>query len=111
MTSVIKKKDWSATPRRAMTATEIVTQLARLEGWSLQGEGTGLVIAKTYRFANYYQTMAFVNAVAFVAHVQDHHPDLEVGFDRCLVRFNTHDVRGISSTDFECAAAIDASLL
>lgn len=110
MTSMIKKKDWSTTPRRAMTATEIVTQLARLDGWGLQGEGPTLSIAKTFHFANYYQTMAFVNAVAFVAHVQDHHPDLEVSFNRCQVRFNTHDVGGISSTDFECAGAIDASL-
>ena len=69
-----------------------------------------MAIEKTYHFANYYQTMAFVNAVAFVAHVSDHHPDLAVSYNRCVVRFNTHDVNGISATDFECAAAADALL-
>ncbi len=108
MNSMLKKKDWSTTPRRALTATEIVTQLAQLHGWTLQGEGHNLTIGKTYRFANYYQTIAFVNAVAFVAHVQDHHPELVVSFNQCVVRFNTHDVHGISVTDFTCAAATDA---
>ena len=107
---MLKTKDWSTTPRRALTATELVTQLAQLDGWTLQGEGKSLTIGKTYRFANYYQTMAFVNAVAFVAHVQDHHPELAVSFNQCVVRFNTHDVDGISLTDFTCAAAIDANL-
>ncbi len=109
-TTMIQKKNWANTTRRAMTATEIVTQLARLEGWTLRGEGTELAIEKTYQFSNYYQTIAFVNAVAFIAHVLDHHPDLSVGFNRCVVRFNTHDVSSVSSTDFECAARIDAAL-
>ena len=106
----MKKKDWSTVARRALTATEIVTHLAKLEGWQLSGEGPTLAIEKTFSFSNYYQTMAFVNAVAFIAHVSDHHPDLSVSFNRCIVRFNTHDVGGISSTDFECAAAADALL-
>lgn len=104
------KTDWSQVRRRALSATEIVSGLARLEGWTLQGEGPRLAIVKRYQFANYYQTIAFVNAVAFVAHRSDHHPELEVGFDRCTVRFNTHDVNGISTTDFECASAVDALL-
>jgi 4a-hydroxytetrahydrobiopterin dehydratase len=69
-----------------------------------------MAIEKTFTFANYYQTMAFVNAVAFIAHVQDHHPDLSVHFNRCVVRFNTHDVNGISSSDFDCSARVDALL-
>ncbi|MCY7308133.1 MAG: 4a-hydroxytetrahydrobiopterin dehydratase [Rhodoferax sp.] len=107
---MIRKRDWANSSRRAMTATEIVTQLARLEGWALRGEGSELSIEKTYPFANYYQTIAFVNAVAFIAHVLDHHPDLSVGFNSCVVRFNTHDVGGVSSTDLEFAARIDAAL-
>lgn len=110
MNSMIKKVDWSTKPRRALTATEIVSQLAKLEGWTLCGEGPTLAIEKTFHFANYYQTIAFVNALAFVAHVSDHHPDLGVSYNRCVVRFNTHDVNGISVTDFECAAAADALL-
>lgn len=104
----IKKEDWSSVARRALTATEIVTNLAKLEGWSLSGEGSTLAIEKSYAFSNFYETMAFVNAVAFVAHASDHHPELAVAYSRCVVRFNTHDVGGISSTDFECAGAVDA---
>lgn len=110
MPTMLKKKDWSTVTRRALTATEIVANLAKLEGWTLTGDGAAVAIEKTFTFANYYQTMAFVNAVAFVAHVQDHHPDLSVHFNRCVVRFNTHDVLGISVTDFDCATQIDALL-
>lgn len=107
---MIKKKDWSTATRRALTATEIVASMSRLENWTLAGEGSTLAIEKIYTFSNYYQTIAFVNAVAFVAHVSDHHPDLSVFYNRCTVRFNTHDVGGISGTDFECASAVDALL-
>lgn len=109
-TSMLPKKDWSTTRRRALTATEVVTQLAQLDGWSLAGDGADVAIEKTFRFANYHETMAFVNAVAYVAHVQDHHPDLSVHYGRCVVRLNTHDVKGISLTDFECAKRFDALL-
>lgn len=107
---MLNMKTWAGAARRALTATEVVSQLARLQGWALSGEGPQVAIEKTYRFANYFETIAFVNMVAFVAHVADHHPDLVVGFNRCVVRFNTHDVAGISATDFECAARIDAAL-
>ena len=108
--TTLKKKDWSAQPRRALTATEVVAKLAQLEGWSLSGDGTDVAIEKTYPFANYYETIAFVNALAFIAHTQDHHPDLSVHYNRCGVRLNTHDVGGLSATDFDCAARFDALL-
>ena len=107
---MLKRKDWSTQTRRALTATEIVAKLAQLEGWSLSGDGAHVAIEKTYRFANYHETIAFVNAVAFIAHAEDHHPDLSVHYDRCVVRLNTHDVGGISSSDFECAVRFDALL-
>mgnify|MGYP001496034486 CR=1 FL=1 len=110
MTDTLKKKDWSALARRALTATEIVANLAKIEGWKLTGDGSSVAIEKTFTFKNYYQTMAFVNAVAFIAHVQDHHPDLSVHYGRCVVRFNTHDVGGLSVTDFDCATQIEALL-
>ena len=110
MTSMFPKKDWSTQTRRALTATEVVAKLAELQGWTLAGDGTDVAIEKTYRFANYHETMAFVNAVAFIAHAQDHHPDLSVHYNRCVVRWNTHDVAGISATDIDCAARIDALL-
>ena len=111
MTSMLKTKDWSAHTRRALTATEIVANLAQLEGWSLTGDGAEVAIEKTIRFANYYETMAFVNGIALVAHVQDHHPDLSVHYNRCVVRLNTHDVKGLSISDFDVASRIDALLL
>ncbi|MBG9390352.1 4a-hydroxytetrahydrobiopterin dehydratase [Caenimonas aquaedulcis] len=110
MSTMLKKKDWSLLPRRALTATEIVTRLSAAPGWKLSGDGPDVAIEKTFTFANYYETISFVNAVAFIANAQDHHPDLSVHYGRCVVRFNTHDVKGLSETDFECAAQVDALL-
>ncbi len=95
--------------RRALSATEIVTQLTQINGDAAQGwkliDGS---LEKSYTFANFHETMAFVNALAWIAHREDHHPDLALGYSRCTVRFNTHDVGGISVSDFHCAAAVDA---
>ena len=96
-------------PRRALSATEIVTRLTQLNGDNAQGwkliDGA---LEKQFRFADFHHTMAFVNALAFVAHRADHHPDLTVSYGQCTVRWNTHDVNGISVSDFECAARVDA---
>lgn len=108
--SMLTKKDWSILPRRALTPTEVVSRLAAAPGWRLTGTGPDVAIEKTFTFANYHETIAFVNAVAFVAHRQDHHPDLSVHYSRCVVRFSTHDVQGLTETDFECASQIDALL-
>ena len=108
--SQLPKQDWASQARRALTAPEVVTQLGQLPGWVLVGDGADVAIEKSFRFANYYETIAFVNGVALVAHVQDHHPDLSVHYNRCVVRFNTHDVKGLSATDFECARRIEALL-
>ena len=110
MESMLKRKDWSQTVRRALGPTQVVSRLSGLTGWQLSGDGPDVAIEKTYRFANYHETMSFVNAVAFIANVQDHHPDLSVHYNRCVVRFRTHDVAGLSDTDFECAAHVDALL-
>ncbi len=78
--------------------------LAALEGWQRSGN----VISKTYQFKNYYETMAFVNATAWISHREDHHPDLAVGWGRCTVSYTTHAIGGLSENDFICAAKIDA---
>ena len=80
--------------------------LKQVSGWTLQ-EGA---IAKSYSFRNHHETMAFVNALAWIAHREDHHPDLEVGYKTCVVRYSTHAVGGLSENDFICAAKIDALL-
>jgi 4a-hydroxytetrahydrobiopterin dehydratase len=104
----LKKKEWSAVIRRALSAPEIIAKLVDLPGWMLDGDGANVAIQKTFHFANYLETMSFVNAVAFIAERHDHHPDMSVHFSRCVVRFNTHDVKGISITDMECAMEVDA---
>jgi 4a-hydroxytetrahydrobiopterin dehydratase len=76
-----------------------------LPGWSKAGDGDS--IAKEFRFPDYFHTMAFVNAVASIAHREDHHPDLEVGYAKCVVRYSTHDVGGLSLNDFICAAKVE----
>jgi 4a-hydroxytetrahydrobiopterin dehydratase len=110
MTSMLKKRDWTQQTRRALSPTEIVRRLADLPGWKLSGDGDDVAIEKTFTFANYYETISFVNALAFVANTLDHHPDLSVHFSKCVVRFSTHSLKGISETDFECAARADALL-
>ena len=97
--------------RRALGPTELVTQLTGLNGERPQGwrliDGA---LEKTFSFANFHATMSFVNAVAHMANIEDHHPDLKVSYAKCTVRFNTHDVQGISVSDFFCAAKVDALL-
>ena len=88
----------------AMTDLEADAQLAVLPDW----KRTDGAIARTFRFADYYETIAFVNALAYVAHAEDHHPDLAVAYNRCEVRFSTHSVGGLSENDFICAAKVDA---
>ncbi len=97
-------------PLRALSPTEIVTRLARHPGWRLNGDGADICIEKSYAFTSYGDTMAFVNAVAFVARRRDHHPELVVRPHSCVVRFNTHDVKGLSERDFDAATQVDALL-
>jgi len=91
-------------PRRGtghrLSAPEIAARLALLPEWALDGDA----LVRTFHFADYYRTLAFVNALAFIAHSEDHHPDLGVHYNRVEVRFSTHDVGGLSDNDFICAA-------
>lgn len=87
-------------------AREAEERLAALKGWAIEGD----TLAKTYAFKDYHQTMAFVNAVAWIAHRADHHPDLAVGYNRCRIAWSTHDAAGLTAFDFDCAAQCDALL-
>lgn len=87
-----------------LSATEIESRLAHCPGWALR-DGA---IEKSYRFDDYHRTMAFVNALAWIAHAEDHHPELRVQYGSCTVRFCTHSVGGLSLNDFICAAKVDA---
>ncbi|GAB1596173.1 4a-hydroxytetrahydrobiopterin dehydratase [Lysobacter claricitrinus] len=98
------------TPRRGaehrIDPANAADTLRELPEWRVVEDGQA--ITRTFRFADYYRTMAFVNALAYIAHEQDHHPDLGVHYDRCVVRYSTHDVGGLSDNDFICAAKADA---
>ena len=89
-----------------LSESEIQNLLQNVTGW----EYANNCISKTYQFKNYYETMAFVNASAWVSHREDHHPDLDVGYNKCRVLYTTHAINGLSENDFICAAKIDALL-
>lgn len=87
-----------------MNEATIHSHLTQVSGWALhQG-----AIEKTFEFKNFYETIAFVNALAWICNIEDHHPELKVSYSRCVVRFDTHSVGGISINDFICAAKSDA---
>lgn len=87
-----------------LTDREIATLISQIVGWELLDKRIG----KTYAFKNYYRTMAFVNAVAWVSHCEDHHPDMIVSYNKCRVEYTTHAINGLSENDFICAAKVDA---
>jgi 4a-hydroxytetrahydrobiopterin dehydratase len=89
-----------------LTRKEAEHLLKKIEGWELNEEGTE--IQCTFAFKNYYHTMAFVNALAYVSNIENHHPDMEVSYNRCVVRYTTHAIGGLSENDFICAAKCDA---
>lgn len=92
--------------RHRLPDAAVAEALATLPGWEIVENGTALV--KTFAFDDYYRTMAFVNALAFMAHREDHHPDLGVHYNRCVVRYSTHDAGGLTENDLICAARAEA---
>ena len=92
---------------QAASDAELRDALAVLTDWSVDGGK----LTRTFRFNDYHQTIAFVNAIVAVIHREDHHPELVVGYNRCTVRYDTHSVNGgkggLSDNDFICAAKID----
>jgi 4a-hydroxytetrahydrobiopterin dehydratase len=73
--------------------------------WKVAADAKSLL--REFRFKDFYRTMSFVNAVAYIANIEDHHPDLQVGYDYCNVTFATHSIGGLSQNDFICAAKVD----
>ncbi|EKD53838.1 MAG: pterin-4-alpha-carbinolamine dehydratase [uncultured bacterium] len=80
--------------------------LAKLKNWEVNKEGT--IIQHRFLFKNFYKTMTFVNAVAWIANQENHHPDMEVGYNYCVIHYTTHAIHGLSENDFICAAKVDA---
>ena len=93
-----------------LSTDSVSTLLQQLhDDWQAQQQPPEL--NRRFKFKNYYHTMAFVNALAWIAHQEDHHPDIEVSYNHCVVHYSTHSIGGISENDFICAAKIDALLV
>ena len=89
-----------------LSAAQAAPLLAQLHAdWTIAADAKSL--RRSYRFKDFYRTMGFVNAIAYIANVEDHHPDLEVGYNYCHVTFSTHAIGGLSQNDFICAAKVD----
>lgn len=84
---------------------QVAALLKNLHGWQVNADNT--IITKRFSFKNFYRTMAFVNAIAWIANQENHHPDLEVGYNYCVVNYMTHAIKGLSENDFICAAKVD----
>lgn len=80
--------------------------LALVEGWALEANE----LVRVFSFKNYYQTTSFVNAVVWIAHREDHHPEIQFGYKTCTVRYSTHSVGGLTENDFICAAKVNGLL-
>ena len=87
-----------------LSSAELAPCLAALPGWKHADKA----LSKSFSFADYYRTMAFVNVIAYVAHQQDHHPELSVRFNRVDVVYSTHDAGGVTLNDCICAAKVDS---
>jgi 4a-hydroxytetrahydrobiopterin dehydratase len=91
----------------ALTGNEVANYLKAVTGW---GEENNRIL-KNFKFKNYYETLAFMNAIAYVIHAEDHHPEITLTYSNCLIKFDTHSVNGgkggLSINDFICAAKIN----
>lgn len=83
-----------------LAGAQLAQWLPVLSGWE-DAEGK---LRKMFRFTDYYHTIAFVNAIAWMANQQDHHPDLSVHYDRVVIDWSTHDAGGVTLNDCICAA-------
>ena len=90
-------------PLTPAQARELLTQLTG--AWALTDDARA--IRREFSFRDFYRTMSFVNALAHIANIEDHHPDLAVGYNYCRVTYTTHAIRGLSENDFVCAAKVD----
>jgi 4a-hydroxytetrahydrobiopterin dehydratase len=108
MTELAQRKckpcEGGVAPLTRDAAQELLAKLQ--DGWTLTADARS--IRRELAFKDFYRTMSFVNAVAHVANIEDHHPDLEVGYNYCRITFTTHAIKGLSENDFICAAKIDS---
>jgi 4a-hydroxytetrahydrobiopterin dehydratase len=108
MSSLAERKcqacDGGVAPLTRDAAEELRQELQ--SDWAINMDSGG-TLRRAFTFRDFYRTMSFVNALAHIANIEDHHPDLEVGYNYCRVQFTTHAIKGLSENDFICAAKID----
>lgn len=111
MTDLAQKKCQSCEggipPLTKPEAQELLAQVN--DAWQMNDSATEIV--RTFEFKGFYKTMAFVNAVAWIANKELHHPDLQVSYNRCVITFTTHAIEGLSENDFICARKVDQLML
>lgn len=90
---------------RPLTVDDVKQLLAKVKNWEVNADNT--MISRRFTFKGFYKTMSFVNAIAWMANQENHHPDMEVGYNYCLVKYTTHAIEGLSENDFICAAKVD----
>ena len=88
---------------KPLSTDAIKNLLTQIPIWEVKNT----LLQRRFTFKNFYHTMAFVNAIAWMAHQENHHPDMEVGYNYCVVKYQTHAVRGLTLNDFICAAKVD----
>ncbi|AEG31022.1 4a-hydroxytetrahydrobiopterin dehydratase [Thiomicrospira cyclica] len=91
---------------KGLVIPTIESYLNMLPGWDVSLDFSSL--NKTFKFKNYHQTLAFINAVAWIAHQEDHHPDIQFGYNQCVITLKTHSIKGLSQNDVIMAAKINA---
>lgn len=89
-----------------LTNDEIAKLMPQIKDWQVSNDGK--FISRRFSFPDFHHTMAFVNAVAWVSHQENHHPDMEVGYNYCQMKYTTHAVNGLTQNDFICAAKVDS---
>ena len=104
MTNLLHRQCQPLEGGEPMSEPDVRRHLNEVPGW----QHASAAIEKTFSFKNFHETMAFMNAVAWICHVEDHHPQIHMGYDRCVLRFDTHSVGGVSINDFICAAKVNA---
>lgn len=88
-----------------LTLEMVKSYLDEVREWHLGNENKAII--RQFSFKNYYHTIAFVNAIAYMSHSENHHPDMEISYNRCKISYTTHAIGGLSENDFICAAKVN----
>ena len=91
-----------------MARSEAEATMSEIAGWELSDDGKS--ISRRFEFKGFYKCVSFINAMAWIANAENHHPDFSAGYNYCAVTFTTHAIDGLSENDFICAARVNVLL-